>query len=377
MIPFNRPYVTGKEIECIEDCVNGNKFSSGGKYSKKSSELMEKKFGAKSVFLTPSCTSSLELAALASGIGKGDEIIMPAYTFVSTANAFILRGAKPVFVDIRSDTVNIDENEIEEKITSKTKAIVPVHYAGVAAEMGKIMETAKKHNLLVIEDAAQGVNAKCNGKYLGTIGDFGCYSFHETKNYLCGEGGAILTNNKSLLEKVEIMREMGTNKKKFLEGEIDKYTWIDYGSNHLLSDILAAFLYPQLENMDQIKELRKKIYERYSEHLNGLESLIRLPVIPKEVESNYHLFHFLAENEKQRNDLLKYLKSNDIQANSHYVVPLPTSPMGKKLGYKEGDFPVAENVASRLIRIPMFIGITDEQQKKVSDTIKKFYKNKL
>lgn len=377
MIQFNKPYLTGREIEYISNCLKGDVLSGDGKYSKKCTELMQEKFKANNVLLTPSCTHALELAALAANIKQGDEVILPAYTFVSTANAFVLHGAKPVFVDVREDTLNIDENKIEEKITPRTKAIVPVHYAGIAAEMEKIMEIAKKHNLLVIEDAAQGVNAKYHGRYLGTLGDFGCYSFHNTKNYICGEGGAILTNNLSFLEKVEIMREKGTNRKKCLRGEIDKYTWVDLGSSYLLSDILAAFLYPQLEDMEYIKELRRTIHNRYLEELKDLNSIVRLPYIPEGIESNYHLFHFLTENEKQRDALLNYLKNRGIQANTHYAVPLHISPMGKKFGYKEGDLPVAENIASRLIRIPMFIGITSEQQTEISNTIKNFYKNIL
>jgi dTDP-4-amino-4,6-dideoxygalactose transaminase len=374
MIPGNKPYLTGREIGYLADCISENTLSGDGKYSEKCAELMQEKFKANSVLLTPSCTQSLDLAAWAAGIGEGDEVIMPPHTFVSTANAFVIRGAKPVFVDIREDTLNIDENKIEEKITSRTKAIAPVHYAGVSAEMGKIMEIAKKHDLVIIEDAAQGVNATYEGKYLGTIGDFGCFSFHSTKNYVCGEGGAILTNNPSFLETVEIKREKGTNRKKFFRGEVDKYTWVDSGSNYLLSDIPASFLFAQLESMDEISGLRKVIHDKYLNDLGGLEGRIRLPHIPENVESNYHLFHFLAENEKQRDGLVDYLKNNDIRADSHFNIPLHLSPMGKSFGYSRGNFPVAENTASRLVRIPMFVEITPEQQTKVSDTIKEFYK---
>lgn len=373
MIPFYKPNITGKEEEYLKDAMKSLKISGDGKYSQMCCELMKKKFQVNNVLLTTSCTHSLELAAMAIGIKEGDEVIMPSYTFVSTANAFALRGAKPVFVDIRKDTLNIDENKIEEKITSKTKAIVVVHYAGVSCEMDKIMDIANKYNIPVVEDAAQAVNSKYKGKYLGTIGNLGCYSFHDTKNYTCGEGGAILINDPKYNEKIEIIREKGTNRKKFLRGEIDKYTWIDIGSSYLLSDILAAFLYGQLENMDEINIKRKSIYTDYLNGLKDLRDKITLPTIPNNIESNYHIFYLLAKDEKERNALIDYLKQNEIQANAHYSTPLHLSPIGINMGYKIGDFPLSESASSRLLRLPFFVGLTKDEQNKIISIIKEFY----
>lgn len=372
MIPFNKVYLTGKEIEYVQDCLAGNVLCGDGKYSKKCAELIESKFDSGKVLLTPSGTHALELAALALNLKEGDEVILPTHTFVSTANAFVLRGARPVFVDIREDTMNIDENKIENKITSRTKAIVPVHYAGVGCEMDVIMALAKKYGIAVVEDAAQGVNATYNEKYLGTIGTLGCFSFHDTKNYVCGEGGAILVNDRDLVEKVEITREKGTNRTKFIRGEVDKYTWVDLGSSYLLSDILAAFLYAQLENMGSVRSLRENIYNRYAEELKEIKE-IKLPVIPKNVRSNYHIFYFLVRNEAERNSLILYLKNRGIQTNSHYTIPLHLSPMGQEYGYKKGDFPIAENLMSRFIRLPMFAEITAAEQKTICAAIKEFY----
>ena len=338
---------------------------------------MEREFSAKRVLLTPSCTHSLELAALSIDIKNGDEVIMPSYTFVSTANAFVLRGAVPVFVDIREDTLNIDEQQIEEKISDRTRAIVPVHYAGVACEMDKILEIAKHNNIFVIEDAAQAVNAKYKGKHLGTIGDLGCYSFHDTKNYTCGEGGAILINDPALIEIVEILREKGTNRSRFLRGEVDKYTWVGVGSSYLLSDIQAAVLYAQLEQIDDIQKARHKIYKKYIEGFSDLEreGLVTLPHIPSDCESNYHLFYILTKDENEREDLFSHLRINGIYSTFHYI-PLHTSEMGKRFGYKEGSLPVTESISSRIARIPIYPSLTEEEQERIVKSVNCFYKSR-
>src|SRR5689334_20596461 len=286
-IPFNKPFIVGKELYYIAQSVLQLKTSGDGSYTKKSQNLMKEAFGAREILLTTSCTAALDLAAILADIKETDEVILPSFTFSSTANAFLLRGARPIFVDCRRDTLNIDENLIEAAVTARTRAIVPVHYAGIGCEMDTIRAIADKHHLIVIEDAAQGVNATYKGKYLGTIGDIGTYSFHETKNFICGEGGAIVLNRESLVERAEIVREKGTNRSRFFRGEVDKYTWVDIGSSLLPSDILAAFLYAQLENMDLITSKRKEIYNHYEARLSGLQDqgLIRLPIIPDECES--------------------------------------------------------------------------------------------
>ncbi len=377
-IPFNKPSFTGLELEYIKSSVLSGKISGDGLYTKKCHDLMERVFGAKKVLLTTSCTHSLELASILIDLKEGDEVIAPSYTFVSTVNSFMLRGAKPVFVDIRLDTKNIDESLIEEKITSKTKAIVPVHYAGVSCNMDKINDIAKKHNLYVVEDAAQGVNAMYKNNFLGTIGTFGCYSFHETKNFICGEGGALVINDERFIERAEIVREKGTNRSKFFRGEIDKYTWVDIGSSYLPSDVLAAFLYAQLENMDKINSIRKNIFDRYYKGLHDLEKegKIQLPVIPHDCVSNYHMFYIMLENEIQRNDLINHLKQQGITSVFHYV-PLHSSPMGLQLGFKEGDLPVTENISRRLLRLPFYNDMTEEEQDYVIDSIGSFLRGKV
>ena len=373
MIPQSKPFITRKEYGYIFDSIKRGKLSGDGHYSTECSKLLEEKFDAKRILLTTSGTSSLELAALSLNIQKGDEIIMPSYTFVSTANAFVLRGAKPVFVDIRSDTLNIDETKIKEKITSRTKAIVPVHYAGVGCEMDEIMRIAKEHDIFVIEDAAQAVNASYKERFLGTIGDLGCYSFHDTKNYVCGEGGAIVINKEDLTERIEIIREKGTDRSKFLRGEVDKYTWVDVGSSYLPSEILAAFLYAQLEEMDEITQRRRKIYERYSEEFKDLVRRgIGVPNIPEECNSNYHMFYLLTKDQSERDNLIKHLRRNEICSVFHYV-PLHNSPMGKKFGYSGGDLPVTEDLSRRIIRLPLFVDLNMGEQTRVIRRVKKFY----
>ncbi len=373
LVPFNKPSFAGNELNYISEAISRMHISGDGYFTKKCSELLERKFNAKKVLLTTSCTHALELAALLLGLKEGDEVIVPSYTFVSTVNAFVLRGAKPVFVDIRYDTKNIDENLIEEKITENTKAIFVVHYAGISCNMDKIMNIAKRHGLYVVEDAAQAVNAKYKDTYLGTIGAFGCYSFHETKNYICGEGGALVINDEKFIERAEIIREKGTNRSKFFRGEVDKYTWVDVGSSYLPSDILAAFLYAQLEKLEELNIKRKEIYKRY---FSAFETILKdrrtnLPIIPDECTSNYHMFYLLLESEELRDDLISCLKKQNIMSVFHYV-PLHLSLMGRTFGYKPGDLPVTEEVSRRLVRLPFYNSMTCEEQDLVIDNISKY-----
>jgi dTDP-4-amino-4,6-dideoxygalactose transaminase len=374
-IPFNRPYLSGKELYYIAKVVIGGHTSGDGAYTKKCQKFLENKFDAKKILLTHSCTAALEMAALLCEVGHGDEVILPSFTFVTTANAFYLRGAKPVFVDINKDTLNIDENKIERAITKKTKVIVPVHYAGVSCNMDYIMQIARKNNIFVVEDAAQAVNAKYKDKYLGTMGDIGAYSFHETKNYICGEGGAIVLNNLSFIERAEIIREKGTDRSKFFRGEIDKYTWVDVGSSYLPSDILSAFLFAQLENMEQINVRRENLFNFYYKELMPLanDGKLRLPYISSECTSNCHLFYIILEDELTRNNLMDYLKSKGILAVFHYL-PLHLSKIGLTMGYKKGQFPVTESMSSRLLRLPFFLEMSDEERLYIIESIKSFFK---
>ncbi|NUU97595.1 dTDP-4-amino-4,6-dideoxygalactose transaminase [Marinitoga sp. 1138] len=362
MINFNKVYYDQKEFKYIKDCIASSKISGDGKYTHKVQEFLERKFKAKKILLTTSASTALDMASILINIKPGDEVILPSYTFVSTANSILLRGAKPIFVDIDKKTLNIDINKIEEKINSKTRALIPVHYAGISSDMDKILYLAKKYNLYIIEDAAQAVNAKYKNSFLGTIGNIGVYSFHETKNYTCGEGGAIILNDESFIERAEIIREKGTNRSKFFRGEIDKYTWVDIGSSFLISDILSAFLLAQIEKMDYILEKRKCIYEKYYEGLKDLEerNIITLPIIPEYNKSNYHMFFILLKNEEIRDNLMYKLKEKGIQALFHYI-PLHISPMGKKLGYKEGDLPITEDVSKRILRLPFHLHLTDKE----------------
>lgn len=365
MIPFNKPFATGRENKYIMDALKRSHISGDGYYTKKVQLFMEKTFQTYKVLMTTSCSSALDMSAILLDLKEGDEVILPSYTFVSTANAVLLRGVTPVFADIQADTLNIDPEDIERKITSKTKAIFPVHYAGISCGMERIMRIADDNNLKVVEDAAQGVNAKYCERYLGTIGDIGCYSFHETKNYSCGEGGAILINsaNKDLIERAEIIREKGTNRSKFYRGEIDKYTWVDIGSSFLPSDILAAFLYAQLEKMDDIKNRRKEIYDYYDEGLENLEKngKLRRPIIPDKCDSNYHMFYILLNSNAERDNVMDRLKEKGIMAVFHYI-PLHLSPMGRKYGYKSGDLAMTEDLSSRLLRLPMYYELTRTEQ---------------
>ena len=357
-IDFNRPAIVGKELEYIKDAVDQGMLCGDGKYTKLCSSWMKERFHVNQVFLTTSCTHALEMAAYLCDIHPGDEVIMPSYTFVSTADAFVLRGAKIVFVDIRPDTMNIDEKLIEQAVTEKTKAIVPVHYAGVACEMDTIMEIARKYDLKVVEDAAQGVEAYYHGKALGTIGDFGCYSFHETKNYTMGEGGALVFQDNSFQEKAEILREKGTDRSRFFRGQVDKYRWIDYGSSYLPSEMNAAYLYAQLEECEKINRKRHQIYDYYHRNLAPLEEagLIERPFVPEGIEHNAHMYYIKVKDLETRTGLIAYLKENGIYSAFHYV-PLHSSPAGMKFGRFSGEDVYTTRESERLVRLPMFYNL--------------------
>ena len=374
MICFNVPPFTGKEMDYIKNCVESQKICGDGQYTKKCNEWLEKNTGVKKALLTTSCTHATEMAALLAGIKEGDEVIMPSYTFVSTADAFVLRGAKAVFVDIRPDTMNIDETKIENAITDKTKAIVPVHYAGVSCEMDTIMDIAKRHNLFVIEDAAQGIMSKYKGKALGSIGDFGCYSFHETKNYSMGEGGAILFKDDRFVEQAEIIREKGTDRSKFFRGQVDKYRWVSYGSSYLPSDMNAAYLYAQLEMADEINNYRLNIWNTYYEGLKDLadEGIIDIPTVPEGCVHNAHMFYIKAKDYEERTKLIAHLKDNDILSVFHYI-PLHTAPAGQKFGEFRGEDKYTTKESERLTRLPLYYGLTKDQNEFIIDKVRSFY----
>jgi dTDP-4-amino-4,6-dideoxygalactose transaminase len=377
-IPFNKPFIAGKELHYIAQAVTLGNIASDGYFTEKCSRILEERYGIHKVLMTPSCTAALEMAAILCDLGPGDEVILPSFTFVSTASASVRLGAKPIFVDIRPDTMNIDETRIEAAITPKTKAIFPVHYAGVACEMNRIMAIAKKHNLLVVEDAAQGVNAFYDGQALGSIGHLGTYSFHETKNYICGEGGALCINSPEMLERAEIIRDKGTNRKQFFRGEVDKYTWVNLGSSYVLSELCCAFLYGQLEMLDVIAARRREIYQFYHPRLKPLEAagLLRLPHIPEDCSSNYHLLYILLPDAKIRNELLDFLKQRGIEAVFHYV-PLHSSPMGRRFGYKDVDLPITEVLSGCLLRLPFYYEITEEEQKQVVEQLTYFLEGRV
>lgn len=374
-INFNVPPFTGKEMDYIKIAVENQKICGDGEFTRKCNAWIEEKTGTEKCLLTTSCTHATELAALLADIKPGDEIIMPSYTFVSTADAFVLRGAVPVFVDIRPDTMNIDETLIEAAITEKTRAIVPVHYAGVACEMDTIMDIAKRHNLVVIEDAAQAIMSTYKGKALGTFGDFGCFSFHETKNYSMGEGGALLIRDDKYVEEAEIIREKGTNRSKYFRGQIDKYTWVNYGSSYLPSDMNAAYLYAQLEMAEEINEARLACWNRYYENLKGLfeAGKIELPVIPKDCVHNAHMFYIKAADLEERTKLLEFLKANGVWAVFHYI-PLHSAPAGLKFGRFCGEDKYTTKESERLLRLPMFYKLTLEQVDYICDKVKEFYR---
>lgn len=375
MIGFNVPICIDESVDCIKEAINNRKICGDGEFTKKCSNWMEKKFNSNKILLTTSGTSALEMAAILLDIKDGDEVIMPSYTFVSTADAFVMVGAKVVFVDINPKTMNIDENEIEKAITPKTKAIVVVHYAGISPDMDEIMKIAKEHNLKVVEDAAQGFMAKYKEKYLGTIGDLGCYSFHETKNYSMGEGGAISINDPKLIERAEIIREKGTNRNKFFRGEIDKYTWVDYGSSYLPSELNCAYLYPQLKKADEINDIRLSLWNYYANNLKDLEEKgkIEIQYLPEYSKHNAHMFYIKTRNLEERTELIKYLKENGIQAVFHYI-PLHTSPAGKKFGVFHGEDKYTTIESEKIVRLPMYYELTRKDQDEVISKIKEFYK---
>lgn len=375
MIAFNKaPYIS-KGLEYVTDAIKSSDIAGDGKYTKLCSGWMESKFSAKKILLTTSCTAALEMSALLLDIQPGDEVIMPSYTFVSTANAFAMYGAKIVFVDIRPDTMNIDENLIEAAITKKTKCIVVVHYAGVGCEMDTIKEIAYKYQIPLVEDAAQGVMASYKGQALGTIGDLGCYSFHETKNYVMGEGGALVINNEQYIERAEVIREKGTNRARFFRGEVDKYSWVDVGSSFLPSEINAAYLYGQLECAEDINENRLESYQYYNENLKNLESekKVQLPYIPKECQHNAHMFYIKLNNLKQRGGFIHWMRQKGVYCVFHYV-PLHSSEGGEKFGRFNGIDNYTTRESDRLVRFPMYYGLSLEEKSKIIQVTQEYFK---
>ena len=373
MISFNKPFTIGKECEYIQDAMDKGILRGDGIYTKKCHQFLEQYLPAKKVLLTHSCTAALEMAAILADIKPGDEIIMPSFTFVSTANAFVLRGGVPVFVDIRPDTQNINEDLIEAAISDKTKAIIPVHYAGVSCDMDRIMAIAKKYNLLVIEDAAQGIASTYKGKKLGTLGDIGCFSFHETKNVISGEGGAIVINNDKFIERAEIIREKGTNRSQFFRGEVDKYTWVDVGSSYLPSDMIAAFLFAQLENIEKINNKRLQIWQEYHDFFKKYEDmgLIKRPIIPANCTHNAHMYYVLFESLEKRTKFIDYMKTNGINPVFHYI-PLHSSPAGQQFGKIIGTMNVTDNTSETLVRMPMFYDLSSDEMQQIKIVVKNF-----
>ncbi len=369
-IPFNRPFATGDEIALVQAAIAAPKFSGDGRFTAECHAILEQSLGVAKALLTTSCTHALEMAALLLGIGPGDEVIVPAFTFVSTVNAFVLRGARPVFVDVRPDTLNIDERQIKKRLTNNTKAIFLVHYAGIGCEMDAILGLAQRHRLAVVEDNAHGLFGKYRGRFLGTIGDLAALSFHETKNFTCGEGGALLLREPRHVERAEIIREKGTDRSRFFRREVDKYSWVDVGSSYLPSDLLAAFLRAQLEHRDQIQSARRKVWETYLRELSdwALENQVRLPVVPPECEQSYHMFYLIMPSLASRQALISHLGRRGILAVFHYL-PLHLSIMGRKFGGREGDCPITEDVSDRLLRLPFFNDLTEEDQAEVISVV--------
>jgi dTDP-4-amino-4,6-dideoxygalactose transaminase len=375
MIPFNKPYLTGKELHYISEAHSGGQLAGDGKFTRLCSTWLEERTGCHKALLTHSCTAALEMAAILADIQPGDEVIMPSYTFVSTANAFVLRGGVPVFVDIRPDTLNIDETLIEAAITAKTKVIMPVHYAGIACEMDAIMDIAKRYQLLVIEDAAQGVLAYYKERALGSIGHLGCYSFHETKNIISGEGGALLINDPSLVERGEIVREKGTNRSKFFRGQVDKYTWVDIGSSYLPGEIIAAFLWAQMQDADAITNRRIAIWNRYHTTFERLEHSghIRRPIVPAERTHNAHMYYLLLQDLAKRTEFITEMMRNNFSCVFHYV-PLHSSNAGMRHGRTHGELNITNQQSDRLVRLPMFYELTESLQDKVMDAVNKIFR---
>lgn len=375
-IPFNKPFISGKELYYMAGAVLGGHSAGDGSFTKKCHAFIEHNLNARKVLLTHSYTAALEMCALLTGAGPEHEVILPSFAFVSLANAFYMNGVSPVFVDIRPDTLNIDEAKVEDAVTDLTKAILVTHYCGVAAEMNPLLSLAEKYGLYIVEDAAHGFNTTYGDKYLGTFGDVGVFSFHETSNLICGEGGAIVVNKEALMERAEIIREKGTNRSKFFRGEVDKYTWVDIGSSYLPSDLLAAFLYGQLENMENIHNQRDKIFGFFYESLKPLceRGLLKLPYTVTEKHSKSHFFYIVLNDEKTRADLIGHLKAKGILAVIHYT-PLHLSPIGRSLGYKEGDLPVTEAMSERLLRLPFYHDMTIVEQSEVVERISDFFDN--
>jgi dTDP-4-amino-4,6-dideoxygalactose transaminase len=369
-IPFNRPSLAGKEIEYMIEAVRGGHASGDGPFTRKCQLLLEESLGITKVLLTTSCTHALEMAALLLDIGPGDEVIVPSFTFVTTVNAFVLRGARPVFIDVRPDTLNMDEKLLEDLISPRTRAIVPVHYAGVGCEMGRIGEIAEKHGVQIVEDNAHGLFGSYKGRWLGTFGSMATLSFHETKNFICGEGGALLINDPQYIDRAEIIREKGTNRSLFFRGQVDKYSWVDLGSSYVLSDILAAYLYAQLEEREKILGERKRIFDHYDGHLRDWARKVgvRLPVVPAVCGQSYHMFYLLLPSLEKRQAMIEYLRSRSIWSVFHYL-PLHLSPMGLGYGYRAGDLPVTEDVSDRLLRLPFYNELTPEIQTEICGEI--------
>lgn len=377
-VPFNKIYYTGEELAYIKDALERKELSGDGYYTQQVSKLMERCFRIKRVLMTTSASHALEMAVMLTGIKEGDEVIMPSFTFPSTANAVLRQGGRPVFAEIDKNTLNIDPADIIKKNNHKTRAIIPVHYGGVGCDMDSILEIARKYKLTVIEDAAQGVNARYKDRYLGTWGDMGCYSFHSSKNYVSGEGGALAINcnNESLLERAEAIMEKGTDRKRFIKGLVDRYSWVEIGSSFLPSDLLMALLYPQLKKMEYIKSRRKTIHDYYFKHLQGYlkTGMIEgLTIIPESCESNYHLFYLLFNSEKMRNKVLRELKKNDISAAFHYT-PLHSSKMGRQFGYQSGDLPITEKVSQTLLRLPLYTEMSLEDAGYVVKVLDRLFK---
>ena len=372
-IPFNRPFFSGREFEFIQEAITSWQLSGDGAFTKKCHAFLEKELGTPKALLTTSCTHALEMAALLLDIKAGDEVIVPAFTFVSTVNAFVLRGARPVFVDIKPDTLNLDEPKLEQFITPRTRAILVVHYAGVGCEMNPILELAAKHGIAVVEDNAHGLFGKYQGKYLGTFGSLATQSFHETKNFTCGEGGALLINDPRYIERAEIIREKGTDRSRFFRGQVDKYTWVDIGSSYLPSDILAAFLYAQLEARDFIQSQRRRIWNYYDNNLRDWTERIgvSVPSVPSHCEHPYHMYYLLMPSLAERQSFISYLNSHNINSVFHYQ-PLHLSSMGRKFGGKPGDCPVTEDVSDRLVRLPFYNDLTEADQAFVVERIVEF-----
>jgi len=372
-IPFNQPFFSGKEFDFIQEAVANWQFSGDGAFTKKCHALLEKQLGIPKALLTTSCTHALEMAALLLDIKPGDEVIVPSFTFPSTVNAFVLRGARPVFIDIRPDTLNLDETKLESLITSCTKGIVVLHYAGVGCEMDAILQVAGRHGIPVVEDNAHGLFGRFKGNYLGTLGCLAAQSFHETKNFTCGEGGALLINDSRYIERAEILREKGTNRSRFFRGEVDKYTWVDIGSSYLPSDILAAFLYAQLEAREIIQSKRERIWNYYEEHLRdwAVDYGVQLPSVPSHCEQPFHMFYLLLPCLETRQALMTYLNTLEINSVFHYL-PLHLSSMGRRFGGKSGDCPVTEQVSDRLVRLPFYNELTEADQVRVVAALKDF-----